>query len=350
LVVDKIKSTISVLSAVGLQNAQGFINGLIGALSGKDNLNNVNLSATTIKTNIDTIMKLLAPEALTSGLGLINSLTTAFGGENLTLVTNSATAVKDSIVTALASLKTLGGETAADIAQGLVDRLTKEKAALVAIATSIAAAITAAMAGAAAGIGVIVDGASADLAALNKQIAATANAANALAGAGDDDKKDTNGGGGGGGGGLTAAQKLAKAKADALKYDLANNVPRYNMQGQSLVPNTDAYAAGFNKKEMPADLYKMLFGPKLIFPPIAPPTGVKPTLPTIPKPTPTPTGTTSSGLPSLAGYTLGRSTAGAGGTPVTANITINTAKVVPTVTSATVAKAVLTATHTRRTS
>ena len=361
LVVDKIKSTISVLSAVGLENAQGFINGLIGALSGKDNLNNVNLSATTIKTNIDTIMKLLAPEALTSGLGLINSLTTAFGGENLTLVTNSATAVKESIVTALASLKTLGGELAADIVQGIVDKLAKEKADLVAIATSIAAAITAAMAGAAAGIGVIVDGASGDLAVLNKQIADTANAAAALAGAGD--KKDTGGGGGGGGGGgLTAAQKLAKAKADALKYDLAHNVPRYGKMGESLVPNTSAYAAGYSLKEMPAnymnpDVYKKLFGPKTD--PLKPlgtyfNTGATSTATTLmpnitlkqPTPVPTPTAPAKPTLLPMPNYSA--SGAGSQGGGTTANVTINTLKYFPTITPTTVASAVSKSVNTKK--
>ena len=158
IVVDKIKATIGVLAATGLANAQAFIDGLISSLTGKENLSNVNLSTEAIKTNIDTIMKLLAPEAMTNGLGLINSLIGAFGGENLTKVTASATAVKDSIKTALDTLRTLGTEVATDIAEGLYNKLLAEKARLVALAQSIAAAIAAAMAAAAASIGVDVSG------------------------------------------------------------------------------------------------------------------------------------------------------------------------------------------------
>jgi hypothetical protein len=165
-----------------------------------------------------------------------------------------------------------------------------------------------------------------------------------LAGAGGGGTGSGGGGGSGGGtggGGLTAAQKaklaFEKAKADALKYDLANKISRYDKYGSSLVPGTKAYAEGFDKEDFKTkfpDMYNKLFGPKLIFPSITPTTTVKPT------PTPTRQGTAPSGLPSLAGYTLGRATAGASGAPVTANITINTAKVAPTVTAATIAKAV----------
>ena len=157
LVVDKIKATILALGEIGLLNAQSFINGLISALTGKDNLNNLDLSATTIKNNIDTIMKMLAPDALVSGLGLINSLSTALGGVNLANVIASATSVKEGIKTALDSLRTLGTELATDLAQGLFDKLTAEKARLVALAQSIAKAIADAMAAAAASIGVTVE-------------------------------------------------------------------------------------------------------------------------------------------------------------------------------------------------
>jgi hypothetical protein len=170
-----------------------------------------------------------------------------------------------------------------------------------------------------------------------------------LAGAGGGGTGSGGGGGGGtGGGGLTAAQKAKlendKKVRDKLLYDLKNNVARYDKFGSSLVPNTKAYEAGFDKNDLKVkfpEMYNKLFGPKLIFPSITPTTTVKPT------PTPTRQGTAPSGLPSLAGYTLGRATAGASGAPVTANITINTAKVVPTVTAATIAKTLQTATNGR---
>jgi len=157
IVVDKIKLMIGVLGAVGLENAQSFINGLLAALTGKDNLAAVDLSATTIKTNIDTIMKLLSPEALTNGLGLINSLIGAFGGTNLTNVIASATSVKDGIVTALNSLRTLGTELASDLMQGAYNELLDKKDKLVKLAESIATAIATAMKNAAAAIQVGVD-------------------------------------------------------------------------------------------------------------------------------------------------------------------------------------------------
>lgn len=149
-VVEKIKETLGTLAAVGTTNAQAFMDGLLGALTGKDNINNLNLSATAIKTNIDTVMKTLSSEGSANGLSLINSIIGALGGTNLVTLTNSATAVKDGVTTALTTLKTLGTEVATDLAQGMVDKLTAEKEKLVALAASIAAAISAEMAKAAA--------------------------------------------------------------------------------------------------------------------------------------------------------------------------------------------------------
>jgi uncharacterized protein YukE/phosphotransferase system IIB component len=316
IVVDKIKAVLGVMGAEGTTAAQSFINGLLAALTGKDNLSAVDQSATQIKTNVDTIMKLLEPEALTSGLGLINSLVGAFGGGNLTLVTNSATAVKDSIVTALASLKTLGGELAADIAQGIFDGLTAEQARLVALAKGIADAIAAAMAGAAAGIGVIVDGASGDLAILNAQIAATADAAAALAGAGGtgtgtgsktDDKPTVI---------VDKTADDAKKRADAAE---ALRLAKLNFKSpKGISPRGNANNVDFFKT---------------------------PVVTKLPAPVPTVTKYSPSALPNLANYNYGRATGG-GGT-VNANVTINTTKVVPTVTSASIAKALALSTNTR---
>jgi uncharacterized protein YukE len=157
LIVDKIRTTIEQLTPISLINTQAFMDGLIATLSGEDNKARYTASADQIRANIDTIMKLLAPEALTSGLGLIASLVESFGGTNLESVKNAAIAIKDSISTSLDLLKGKGTQVAADLAQELYDRLLAEKARLVALAQSIAAAIAAALASAAASIGVDVD-------------------------------------------------------------------------------------------------------------------------------------------------------------------------------------------------
>ena len=157
LIVDKIRTTIEALKPMSLLNAQAFMDGLIATLSGEDNKARYTASADQIRANIDTIMKLLAPEALTSGLGLIASLVSAFSGINLESVKNAAVAIKDSISAALDLLKGKGTQVAADLAQELYDKLLAEKARLVALAQSIAAAIAAALASAAASIGVDVD-------------------------------------------------------------------------------------------------------------------------------------------------------------------------------------------------
>lgn len=157
LVVDKIRTTIKALKVISLINAQAFMDGLITTLSGEDNKARYTASADQIRANIDTIMKMLAPEALTSGLGLIASLASAFGGANLESVKNAALAIQDGIASALDLLKGKGTEVAADLAQELYDKLLAEKARLVALAQSIAAAIAAALASAAASIGVDVD-------------------------------------------------------------------------------------------------------------------------------------------------------------------------------------------------
>jgi len=157
LIVNKIRTTIEALKPMSLLNAQAFMDGLIATLSGEDNRARYTASADQIRANIDTIMKLLAPQALTSGLGLIASLVSAFGGTNLESIKNAAVAIKDSISTALDLLKGKGTQVAKDLAQELYDQLLAEKARLVALAQSIAAAIAAAMASAAASIGVDVD-------------------------------------------------------------------------------------------------------------------------------------------------------------------------------------------------
>ena len=325
LVVDKIKATIGVLSAVGLTNAQAFINGLIGALTGKDNLNNVNLSTTAIKTNIDTIMKLLAPEALTSGLGLINSLVTAFGGTNLTNVIASATSVKESITTALSSLKTLGTELATDLAQGLFDKLTAEKARLVALATSIAAAIAAAMAAAAASIGVTVDdlggGGGGDGTSYNSSQNADRNYGD---GAGTS--------GTGTGGSVTGAPKVIVPPKPPVVVKPPSGTPelRYGKFGESLIPGTAAYKAGSPVKP---DLDKLYPKPP-IFKPILPPV-VKPTAPIKP-----PTGP-------LGNYSMSTSGSGNQGVKPPVVVNISTNKVVPTVTAATIAQQLAKATNVR---
>ena len=157
LIVNKIRTTIEALKPMALLNAQAFMDGLIATLSGEDNKARYTASADQIRANIDTIMKLLAPEAMTSGLGLIASLVSSFGGTNLESVKNAAVAIKDSISTALDLLKGKGTQVAADLAQELYDKLLAEKARLVALAQSIAAAIAAALASAAASIGVDVN-------------------------------------------------------------------------------------------------------------------------------------------------------------------------------------------------
>lgn len=154
LVVDKIQNTLVALAKVGLSNAQALIDGLTVTLGAEDNKARYTASAEQIRANIDTILKLLAPNALTSGLGLINSLVTSMGGKSLTDIVAAATAIKDGVSAALDLLKGKGTQVAADLAQELYDKLLAEKARLVALAQSIAAAIAAALAGAAASIGV----------------------------------------------------------------------------------------------------------------------------------------------------------------------------------------------------
>jgi len=145
------------LAKVGLTNAQALIDGLVVSLGSEDNRLRYTASAEQIRANVDTILKLLAPNALTSGLGLINSLVTSMGGKSLTDIVAAATAIKDGVSNALDLLKGKGTQVAKDLAQELYDKLLEEKARLVALAQSIAAAIAAALAAAAASIGVTVD-------------------------------------------------------------------------------------------------------------------------------------------------------------------------------------------------
>jgi len=149
---------------------------------------------------------------MTSGLGLIASLVSAFGGTNLESVKNAAVAIKDSISTALDLLKGKGTQVAADLAQELYDKLLAEKARLVALAQSIAAAIAAAMASAAASIGVDVgdlgggdgDGGGFDVAAVRKG-----------------EEKDRDGSASSAASSAASAASAAKATASAVKKSTA---------------------------------------------------------------------------------------------------------------------------------
>jgi len=137
LIVDKIRMVLSVLPSISLVNAQAFMDGLINTLGGEDNRARYTASADQIRANIDTIMKLLAPQALTSGLGLIASLVSAFGGTNLESIKTAVTGIKDAISTILDTLKAKGTEFAADLMQNAYNQLLKDKERLVALAKSI---------------------------------------------------------------------------------------------------------------------------------------------------------------------------------------------------------------------
>jgi hypothetical protein len=134
--------------------AQAFVTGAAAEVA------NINKQMTAITDGIKIIMGVLGNTGLTSAKLLIDGLIAGFGEVNKTLVGVAALGVTESVNKALSSLSTLGTSLATDLAQGLFDKLSSEKARLVALAQSIAAAIAAAMASAASSIGVIVDGAS----------------------------------------------------------------------------------------------------------------------------------------------------------------------------------------------
>lgn len=158
--------------------AQAFVKGAA------DEATSINAQITTIVTGIKTIMSVLGNTGLTSAQLLIDGLLAGFGEVNKTLVGTAALGINESVTRALDSLKSLGASLATDLAQGLFDKLTTEKARLVAIATDIATSIAAAMAGAAASIGVVVDGASDSINNLITATKAAASAASAASGSG----------------------------------------------------------------------------------------------------------------------------------------------------------------------
>jgi hypothetical protein len=257
-------------------------------------------------------MGVLGNTGLTSAQLLIDGLIAGFGEVNKTLVGTAALGVNESVTKALESLRTLGTSLITDLVAGALKKLNDDKLVLVAKAKEIADAIAEAMAGAAAGIGVIVDGASGDIAELNKQIAATKAASDSLTG-GDgkktEDKKT-----------VTTNTKVKTGSA-----------PVYG----------GAYA----------DMYKAGINPNIKIPSLSKVVGTTATvkMPTpILKPTASasaPRGNTSQPSSSGNPYSYGRVMAGAK-PPVTVNIT--TQKVVPTVTSTTISNAIDKARNGRR--
>jgi len=232
------------LAKVGLTNAQALIDGLVVSLGSEDNRLRYTASAEQIRANVDTILKLLAPNALTSGLGLINSLVTSMGGKSLTDIVAAATAIKDGVSNALDLLKGKGTQVAKDLAQELYDQLLEDKKRLVALAQSIAAAIAAALAGAAASIGVDLEipdftsGGGFESGPLFDDRDGDSD------GKKDSKKKDTK---------KDTKKKDTKKKPDFTgpsKYNPRAAVPelRYGKFGESLVPGTAAYKAGSTKK------------------------------------------------------------------------------------------------------
>ena len=131
--------------------AQSFVKGAAAEVA------SINAQMTAIVDGIKIIMGVLGNTGLTSAQLLIDGLIAGFGEVNKTLVGSAALGVTESVTSALASLRTLGTSLATDLAQGLFDKLTAEKARLVALAQSIAKAIADAMAAAAASVGVTVE-------------------------------------------------------------------------------------------------------------------------------------------------------------------------------------------------
>jgi hypothetical protein len=292
--------------------AQSFVKGAAAEVA------NINAQMTTITTGIKTIMGVLGNTGLTSAQLLIDGLIAGFGEVNKNLVGVAALGVNESVTKALASLSSLGTTLATDLAQGLFDKLTSEKARLVALAQTIASAIAAAMASAASSIGVIVDGA--------EDAQAAADAA------------------------LASAQALADATTKAAKDKLAAD--KKALEDKKIVPKTGSapvYGGAY------ADMYKAGINPNIktlskVVPSLSKVVGTTATV-KVPTPILKPTASASAPRgnttqPSSSGntYSYGRSMAGAA--PVA--VTINTQRVTPTVTPKTIAKAVTGSTGTRR--
>jgi hypothetical protein len=305
--------------------AKAFVSGAAAEVA------SINAQMTTITTGIKTIMGVLGNTGLTSAQLLIDGLIAGFGEVNKALVGTAATGVKESVTKALESLKTLGTSLATDLAQGLFDKLTSEKARLVALAQSIAAAIAAAMASATANIGVVVDGAADAIDNLNEATAAAAAAAKAATGGGS-------GAGGGGGGGSGGGSKATDGKLKGGGYEL-----RYGPMGESLVPGSAAYAKGSTTRP---DFSK--FAPKVTLPNLSkvvgttatskmPPVIIKPTVVAPPKPT----------YMSNAGTPVNKQGVPQVNKP-NVSVNITAPKVAATVTSSTISSAISKAMNSRR--
>ncbi len=136
------KSMSNIFYSNSVAMAQAFVNGA------KAEVASINNQMILIVDGIKSIMSVLGNTGLTSAQALIDALILAFGEVNQKLVGLSALGITNSITTALSSLRTLGTSLATDLAQGLYDKLKSEEARLVALAQSIAAQIAAAMAAA----------------------------------------------------------------------------------------------------------------------------------------------------------------------------------------------------------
>jgi len=212
--------------------AQAFVKGAAAEVA------NINAQIKAITEGIKIIMGVLGNTGLTSAQALIDGLIAGFGEANKLLVASGAQGVTDSVTKALDSLRTLGTSLAKDLAQGLFDQLTAEKARLVALAQSIAAAIAAAMASAAAAIGVTVDSGGGydgsggfESGPLFDDPEITPEPNKPDTSKKDDGKKDD--------GKKTYNPPNISVKPPVLKY---------GKFGESLVPGTAAYKAGTTKK------------------------------------------------------------------------------------------------------
>jgi hypothetical protein len=292
--------------------AKAFVSGAAAEVA------SINAQMTAITTGIKTIMGVLGNTGLTSAQLLIDGLIAGFGEVNKTLVGTAATGVKESVTKALDSLKTLGTALATDLAQGLFDKLTSEKARLVALAQTIAASIAAAMASAASSIGVIVDGAADAQAAADAALASAQALSDATTAANTKAAEDKK----------IADKKIIPPKGSAPVYGGIY---------------ADMYKAGINpnlkKIPSPTKLVSTTatsFAPQVKLNPIQPKVAApKPvTMPAVTYMSKAGTPVNKQGVPQISKP------------PVTVNI--STQKVVPTVTSNTIASAIAKAQNTRR--
>jgi hypothetical protein len=311
--------------------AQAFVKGAQAEVA------NINNQITAIVDGIKIIMGVLGNTGLTSAQALIDALIAGFGEANRLLVASGAQGVTDSVTKALDSLRTLGTSLATDLAQGMFDTLTAEKARLVALAQSIAAAIAAAMAAASASIGVDVGG-------------GYDNGGGFDSGPLFDDPDVT-----------PAPDTKPKPDTKPRPYTPPNisvKPPelRYGKFGESLVPGTAAYKAGTTKRPtfpiVQPNTVKSTslpnFRPESIKPTYGygrAMAGVAPKPITMPKSAPSPT-STKTVLPSNLKSAPGPSQIAAAQRPITVNI--STPRVTPTVTASAISRAVSSSSTTAR--